>query len=80
MLFAEQLAHLGRDAELLARMVGDVSQCLACMTFGIVVAVARQDASLTSWRATFPAVKARWVRLRVQKAELPDLARVRILR
>ena len=43
-------------------------------------AVARQDAVFTSWRATFTPVKARWLRLRVEKTTFLHLARVRILR
>lgn len=41
--------------------------------------VARRDTDFTSWRGTFPTVKARWVRLRVPRVSFLHLKRVRIL-
>jgi hypothetical protein len=40
--------------------------------------VARRDAVFSTWRATFAPVKARWVRLRVEKESFLHLSRVRI--
>jgi hypothetical protein len=42
--------------------------------------VARRNEDFSSWKATFPSVKARWVRLRVARHSLFHLTSVRILR
>jgi len=42
--------------------------------------VARREEMFKTWRAEFPPVKARWVRLRLEKRNVFHLSRVRILR
>ena len=80
---------LGRSREFSVVQVENRKDCCTERAFPLVVevsddhkqwrAVARRDATFTTWRATFAPAQARWLRLRADKVTFLHLARVRIL-